>query len=660
MRLEKVEIEGFRAFNKPLSFNVDGNIVLLVGDNGTGKTSFCDGIQWALLSGKLPQYKGIEEAKEEDMILNRNNNRRIQVSLCFRDGGKRYRIVTSYEKGKKKKPLQPMPKKGEIKIEGDKRLLDFVKRISFEYFTSTIYLTQNSLRKFIEAPIKEKASVLAELLGFQVIEGLQAGIESQLRETKKIHQKIKDELASKTQSKNRYENLLMQRDKLKNEVTEYGVSEENLNYTFAQKLASEIKEDLENIRKIHLESPKKDMESLRNFIENVNSILESLRSELSDLEPKFKRKEELEKAIKEVETELKKSRSLEELEKEINEIEKKKEEINNEIKNKNTYARFMLSAQQVISQQILEGKQYCPLCIRPIDLKELEKRVEETMGEEEKELKQLQKQLEKIEEKEGSLLKLKEDIKEKQEELESLKQEFYRLSKELEGKKTINSQKLRQMEEKCKKLEKLLRFLEHERLLKLQEIPPTIQEEISELEQKEKKYASLLEVLERMKSSLNWRKVITERLDDLKPYIDEFAKILQPHPLFSKICISEEYILYAETEVETEIRKTYVRTIFSTGQLNKVAIILLLAMAKQSSSPFEFIILDDPSQSLDYAGKEQLAKLLLHFSKTKQVIVSTMDKEFAELLQKIEPNAVVYKFKKHTNEGPLVEMVQIK
>jgi DNA repair exonuclease SbcCD ATPase subunit len=46
-------------------------MTLIVGMNGTGKTSLCDAIQFGIL-GKLPQYKGIKEAEYQDMIINRN------------------------------------------------------------------------------------------------------------------------------------------------------------------------------------------------------------------------------------------------------------------------------------------------------------------------------------------------------------------------------------------------------------------------------------------------------------------------------------------------------------------------------------------------------------------------------------------------------------
>ncbi len=54
MRLKRVEVSGFRAFASSYSFDMDADAVILVGANGTGKTSLFDAVLWAL-SGRLPR-----------------------------------------------------------------------------------------------------------------------------------------------------------------------------------------------------------------------------------------------------------------------------------------------------------------------------------------------------------------------------------------------------------------------------------------------------------------------------------------------------------------------------------------------------------------------------------------------------------------------------
>ncbi len=48
-RLKSIEIESFRGFNQKEIFDIDAPIVLLYGPNGSGKTSFCEALEYSLL-----------------------------------------------------------------------------------------------------------------------------------------------------------------------------------------------------------------------------------------------------------------------------------------------------------------------------------------------------------------------------------------------------------------------------------------------------------------------------------------------------------------------------------------------------------------------------------------------------------------------------------
>ena len=49
------------------------------------------------------------------------------------------------------------------------------------------------------------------------------------------------------------------------------------------------------------------------------------------------------------------------------------------------------------------------------------------------------------------------------------------------------------------------------------------------------------------------------------------------------------------------------------------------------SYPLGFILMDDPSQSLDSQQEERLIKVIDEISERKQIIISTMDKGFKQL-----------------------------
>src|SRR5262249_180345 len=100
--------------------------------------------------------------------------------------------------------------------------------------------------------------------------------------------------------------------------------------------------------------------------------------------------------------------------------------------------------------------------------------------------------------------------------------------------------------------------------------------------------------------------------------------------------------------------------ILSQGDLNALAlaIFLGLATAGNETSTFDFLILDDPSQSLGADHKKHLAKLLAHVARHKKLIVSTMDTEFHEyLVDCMTRGRGQYHFGKWTpDEGPTITM----
>ena len=57
MRLEHIEISGFRGFASKQLFDLSADAIVVVGSNGLGKTSLLDAIHWGL-SGHLGRIRG--------------------------------------------------------------------------------------------------------------------------------------------------------------------------------------------------------------------------------------------------------------------------------------------------------------------------------------------------------------------------------------------------------------------------------------------------------------------------------------------------------------------------------------------------------------------------------------------------------------------------
>lgn len=78
--------------------------------------------------------------------------------------------------------------------------------------------------------------------------------------------------------------------------------------------------------------------------------------------------------------------------------------------------------------------------------------------------------------------------------------------------------------------------------------------------------------------------------------------------------------------------------VMSQGELHSLALSLFLPRATLAESPFRFICIDDPVQSMDPARVEGLARVLADAARTRQVIVFTHDDRLWEAVRR-QPSA---------------------
>ena len=64
--------------------------------------------------------------------------------------------------------------------------------------------------------------------------------------------------------------------------------------------------------------------------------------------------------------------------------------------------------------------------------------------------------------------------------------------------------------------------------------------------------------------------------------------------------------------------------VMSQGELHALALSLFLPRATLAESPFRFVVIDDPVQSMDPARVDGLAKALEDIARTRQVLSSRM------------------------------------
>lgn len=70
MRIDQISIENFRCFKGLNKFNIDGKTIIIYGENGYGKSSFFDAIEWCL-TGEIDRFKQPGKNLNKKVIANR-------------------------------------------------------------------------------------------------------------------------------------------------------------------------------------------------------------------------------------------------------------------------------------------------------------------------------------------------------------------------------------------------------------------------------------------------------------------------------------------------------------------------------------------------------------------------------------------------------------
>jgi predicted ATPase len=147
---------------------------------------------------------------------------------------------------------------------------------------------------------------------------------------------------------------------------------------------------------------------------------------------------------------------------------------------------------------------------------------------------------------------------------------------------------------------------------------------------------------------------------------------MDPHPAFTDISRATSYPgghgrikpLVADPTAGLKDRDPY--TLFSSSQLNALAVSLFLGLNLGTrEAPLEAVMLDDPLQSLDDVNLLGLVDTLRRTKALRQLVVSTHDRRFANLLQrKLRPvgndgRTRIFSFSDWSDQGPIIEPDEI-
>jgi len=707
--ITEVKIKGFRGFTKEQGFDFSSPVTILFGENGKGKSSLLNAIEWCLFGNEcIGKNTGIRERIDWE-VKNRNTNE-CYVQVIMKENEKEYAVKRIW-KSITKDQLQIIMPDGKI-VDGEearKELVKLTKNFSFKDFLSSIYQHQEVIRFFLIQEPKYRNDAIDRLLGLSEYRNMIDGIyEAKIKED--ILQNEIDKISEQIKAKI-YVWQTQIREKTE-ELKSKGITEGTISENGARDLAEDIKNSLFDFsQKIGVGLSggfsTVDASDLGKFIDLAKEEITRFRSEMPDQEKEleiYKELSEIEKDLisygnaqkefnekdKDLQEFIRKNGKIEELENKKTDNEREIKERENEKERINLLGATVEKAIKYLKLETVENKNVCPVCRTEIKglLEQLEKEYEEKykkqLEEINKELETKRDELKKIEgliseyeKKEENRIRSEEEFKKVS---ESIKNKYgiseredvekwldnFKMKKEEEleeiKKRVEEKQKeLNKIEENIDILSKVYEVLRYKiQMEKARDIERS--DEWKRLQDKADEFKKLVEEIKEIVSAIKKasQEEASDKIESARKKISEYFKTITKHPMISEVKfeVSEDPRTGGNSyEFKDQNRKDII-PILSQGNLNALALSIFLALAETQDAPFNFLIFDDPSQSLGESEKEEFIKILNEIAQQKNLIISTMDNEFYKILQDITKRRKIYHFRNWTpDKGPEIEII---
>jgi DNA repair exonuclease SbcCD ATPase subunit len=162
-------------------------------------------------------------------------------------------------------------------------------------------------------------------------------------------------------------------------------------------------------------------------------------------------------------------------------------------------------------------------------------------------------------------------------------------------------------------------------------------------------------------------RIVERALRNLEPSFAEVFDRLAPHPTFTELRATQD-IYYKKNQIVPEVYDPERRVsgnpllVYSEGQLNVVALSYFLGLALNArEAALPFMLLDDPLQAMDVLSVLGFADLCRRVREHRQLVLTTHDRRFADVLtRKLAPReagsrTLLHEFSGWTREGPIVK-----
>jgi len=703
--ITKVKIKGFRGFTIEQEFDLSTPVTILFGENGKGKSSLLNSIEWCLFGKEcVGTNTGIRERIDWE-VKNRNNNvDSCIVELEIKKDGSMCTIKREYSGRRRDSEISFQTGNETLRgEEAEKRLRELINRYSFKDFLSSVYQHQEVVRFFITQKPEERNDAIDRLLGLTEYRNIMDGIKKAEIKGENLENEI-DNLLKQIKAKiDVYQTQIKEKEET---LKSKGFREDEISDRGAEDLADTIKRDLKDFSVSVNLNLSEDFNTvttseISSFSESAKREITRLRSEMPDVKRQteiYQRINELNKDLtehKDVQNDIKElKRILEEFVQSNGRIEKLEEQKKNsekDLKEKerekdriNLLGAIIERAIDYLKSDIVTNKDMCPVCgsekenllqflegeyIRSYkgQLEVINREIESKRNELKK-IEDLISEYKKIEERKlkaeerykhvcGNIrnkwnISERDDIETR---LNHLLNENERMSKEIQELVNKRQEELSKIENRIKDL------LEVHEILKLRsqrEKARAIEgtEDFGKLQKKVEEFKRLATQVEDIVSAVRraTQEEAKDKINAVKGKVDEYFKKMTKHPMISKLDlrVEEDRRTGGNSYNFKDQHGKDIIPILSQGNMNALALSIFLALTASGNSPFGFLMFDDPSQSLGSTEKREFINILNEIAEQKDLVISTMDREFFDLIKEhLTRQKIIYKFEDWSQDG---------
>jgi DNA repair protein SbcC/Rad50 len=704
MRLHSIELSGFRGFSQRQTFDLDADAIVVVGANGHGKTSLFDGILWAL-TGRIPRLQG-EDAQLVSLYSDSGEARvMLQLSSSAIAGG--VTITRTFDGEEARLQLQTSERTFSGTV-AEGKLIDLIwpeaaaASNSSDSLASVLtrcnYLQQDSIRHFVEAGSNnDRFNAVSELIGAGRVTELQMNLERAKKAWTTVTNQRQEELKGLRERLASIEGRLAEStSRPQGFGTPITTDEWNLWWQEAVSLGLRAI----NVAPASRDAPAaidraiKELDSVGHANARRMQVAVSTIDEIAKLDILVKPEPELLR-----EKLLATQKDLDGVKQKVSEEQSRLAEL------RRSQAELKEKAEQLRTLALLaldHLHERCPVCDQTYNFEATKRRLENlakndlTVSLSPVPPAELSEALRALAEKEKELSLNNAALRAAENELREWSISRASIDKRLDdlgilvgtgGEPTLLLQEMiAECESIATKVNELkgagemlaLRLGQSSAIASNNELRHEAALLRAEVAEREKAVFTRVQsgdlaqrTIEALREATS--SVVQERLKEISPLLQSIWARIDPHPAFRVVNFFSE-IIRGKGQLSTSVSDLIAEKqcnrpslVLSSSQMNALAVSVFLALnLGMPKLPLSVALLDDPLQSLDDINLLGLVDLFRRTKNNRQLLVSTHDKRFGDLLsRKLRPTGhdsrtVVIEFEGWRREGPSVTLREIK